>query len=188
MILPKGVQPWLACSGDTVKYALVCPWFVGNSVCSSDGKTLIVTPVTEYEGDVPGPIPVEALKEAFKHSKKGMNYYLSLKEEYVQTMTGKQYPRWGGMANDQLKGQTFPPCEPILKDADKLKRTVSFGIDAARLLDAAKAGGHYGKNGQYFVYLNLHVGKDGKVEKVIDIEIGDYYEPKSRVLVMPVSK
>lgn len=188
MILPKGVQPWLACSSETVRYALVCPWFDGKNLIASDGKTLIVTPITEIEGDVPGPVPVEALREAFKYSKKGLPYQLILNDEYVQTIDGRQFPRWGGLANDQLKGQSFPDCKATIEKSDKLKRTVMLGIDAARLLDAAKAGGAPGKFGQYFVYLNIHVDKDGKVSEVIDIEIGDYHEAKSKVLVMPVNK
>lgn len=190
MKLPTGVQPWLACDTLVVKYALTCPWFDGQNVAASDGKMLVVIPVTECENDIPGPIPVDALKEAFKYHKngKGADYVLTLKEDCVQTITGRTFPRWGGDNNDQLKGQQFPHYQSIVEDADKLKRTVKVGFNAEQLLRAAKAAGQFKKDAGLHVFVSLHVEKDGTVGKVMDVEAGDSAEIKSKILVMPVQK
>jgi hypothetical protein len=188
MILPNGVQPWLACDTLTVTYAMTVPWFDGKNVVASDGKMLVVIPVTECEDDYPGPIPIDAMKEAFKYSKggRGANYVLTLKKEYVQTITGKQFPRWGD--KDVLRGQQFPHYQSIVADADKLNRTVRVGFNAQQLLAAAKAGGQFKKDAGLFVYLSLCLEKDGSVDKVMDVEAGDSAAIKSKILVMPVKK
>lgn len=189
MILPKGVQPWLVCDDSgSIRHALAQPWFDGKNVVASDGTALIVTPVTEADKDIKGPIPIDALKEAYKMSNKGLAYQIELTKDSAKTITAKTYPReirdTYGKVEDELH---FPDYDAVIKGTEKHKRTITLGINPELLLKCAKAAGankDYDK--RMFIRLECHVDKAGVVTEAIFLSPMKYYDAPSRVLIMPV--
>lgn len=121
-----------ACAVDSTRKALESPYFDGKKIYATNGHILAVVPV-DVEGEAPGYIPVEAIKESRKQktSHKGM-VYCNGSAKVIGS--GAEYPRNPGE-------HTFPNAAMAEGFAlqDVAKKSVTIAFSAKLLLDLAQA-------------------------------------------------
>jgi hypothetical protein len=100
----------------------------GTKVIYASNKVVVVCiPADDADGDLPGPIPIEAVKASRKHGEE-----ISLVDGYAVVPDGAAYPRDKHLS-------VYPPVERLLVPADEA--VVEIALDAKQLFDLAASMG-----------------------------------------------
>jgi len=141
MKLHKDIKIESVCSKDKARYAISEPYLDitdGNgTLVSTNGKALAVVPVDINEHDVAGYVCADGLKAARKAASKRGDAELTANGD-IRLANGLAMPRTGNAGECN-----YPNWKAVIPDFTG-KQTVSIAIDAAMLMDLAKAIGTQG--------------------------------------------
>lgn len=125
-----------ACVSKNAYHGVLCQPFIRNvkgkpHLCATDGKHMVILPVTMEEGDTMGHVNIEALKQARKLV--CPDDEITIEDNgCIKLQDGRTIPRFGD-------GLTTPNVEQVMPDPNDVKFTVAF--DVALLANIAQAFG-----------------------------------------------
>jgi len=182
----KMPEIWKAASTDKTRHVLNGVYYEitdgpegkQGRLIATDGRKLVYVPCQYEDGDVPGIIPNDAMKEAYKQGKKlGI---VSIKTFLPEGYTVGKCKLQNAAEYSMIDGQ-FPKYEQVIPNFEG-KKTIKVCINPDFLIEISEA---IGKGNAAGTTLELSLNSDGEFDLgpiVVSCGTGD----KTKAIVMPM--
>lgn len=174
MKFKANLRPEEIASKDITRTHLTNVWFDKDKkkLVATNGHMIITVPCEPGEGDVTGPVPSEAIKNARRRK---------LKDGTARVRLGKKLADDGKSLHRREQGVIYPPYEtvfPKFKRGDK--GTITFGVNPHYLVALMRAAGSTSRSGLVALTLNITPPMIDPIRVV-----AEYGDRECEMVVMP---